>query len=75
VDAVGIGDVDYTGAETLIETNSQLKERRIRLVVAGLEHHVRRGLDRAGVTAAIGEDAYFDEVRDVLEAYRAQSSP
>src|SRR5262245_18208172 len=33
VDEVGIGDVDYSGGETLLETHAGLKERRVRLVL------------------------------------------
>jgi high affinity sulfate transporter 1 len=71
VDAVGIGDVDYTGGETLLETSGQLKERGLRLVFAGVEKDVRAELDSAGVTTAIGEDAYFNSVEAVREAHRA----
>ena len=33
VDAVAMGDVDYSGGETLIQVNNELKERGVRLVV------------------------------------------
>jgi hypothetical protein len=32
---------------------------------------VRAEFDRYGVTAAIGDDAYFDTVGDVVEAFAA----
>ena len=69
VDAVAMGDVDYSGGETLIQVNNELKERGVRLVVAGASSAVRRELDAAGVTAALGEDAYYASVSDVLKAY------
>jgi high affinity sulfate transporter 1 len=70
VDAIAIGDVDYTGGETIIQVHSELEERGVRLVLAGVVPEVRKELDHAGVTAAIGEDAYFANVDDVLAAYR-----
>lgn len=71
VDAVAMGEVDYTGAETLKQVNNELKERGVRLVLAGVSEPVRKSLDTAGVTAAIGEDAYYPSVGDVLEKYTA----
>jgi sulfate permease, SulP family len=69
VDAVAMGDVDYSGGETLIQVNNELRERGVRLVVAGASRAIRRELDAAGVTAALGEDAYYASVSDVLKAY------
>jgi MFS superfamily sulfate permease-like transporter len=73
IGAVAIGDVDYTGCETLLELHSELESRGIRLVFAGIDEGVRQELDRAGVTAAVGSDAYFDGLDDVFRAYRASS--
>jgi SulP family sulfate permease len=75
VDAVAMGEVDYTGGETLIQVNSELKERGVRLVLAGVSEPVRKTLDTAGVTAAIGTDAYYPSVVDVLEKYEAHGKP
>ena len=52
-----------------IQVNTELKERGVRLVVSGVSRPVRRELDRAGVTAALGEEAYYASVSDVLKAY------
>jgi SulP family sulfate permease len=70
VHSPAIGDVDYTGGETLIDVSHELKKRGIRLVFAGITQPVRRELDRAGVTAAVGEDGYYPGVAEVLTAYR-----
>jgi sulfate permease, SulP family len=69
IDAPAIGDVDYSGGETLLEVDKELKERNVRLVFAGVGGTIRRKLDLAGVTAAVGEDGYFASVADVLEAH------
>jgi sulfate permease, SulP family len=68
-DAVAIGDVDYTGCETLIQVHAELKERGIRFVLAGVGRPIRKVLDASGVTEAIGEDAYYTSVHDLLQAY------
>jgi SulP family sulfate permease len=72
IDASGIGDVDYTGGETLLETNAELKEQGVRLVFADVSRGIKRELDRSGVTAAVGEDAFFPGVDGVLAAYRSR---
>jgi sulfate permease, SulP family len=69
VDAVAMGEVDYTGGEVLIQVNNELKERGVRFVLAGVGNPIRKVLDTAGVTAAIGEDAYYPSVVDVMQAY------
>jgi hypothetical protein len=43
----------------------------VRLVLSDVTPHVRRQLDLAGVSAALGEDAFYDRVADVLVAFRA----
>jgi MFS superfamily sulfate permease-like transporter len=73
VDAVAMGDVDYSGGETLLEINDELKERSVKLVFAGVGDAVRKELDLAGVTAAVGEDAYYGGLDEVVQAYRARA--
>jgi sulfate permease, SulP family len=73
VDAVAMGDVDYSGGETILEINDELKERSVKLVFAGVGDAVRRELDLAGVTAAVGEDAYYGGLDEVVRAYRARA--
>ena len=69
VDCVAVGDIDYTGGETIIQVAEQLKKHDVRLVLAGLDPSVRAELDAAGVTASIGEAALFDTVDDAVAAY------
>jgi len=70
VDAVAMGDIDYTGGETLIQVNTELKERGVRLVLAGVADPIRKVLDKAGVTSAIGEDSFYPRSADVLQTYQ-----
>ena len=70
IDASAIADVDYSGAQTINELIQELHARGIRLVLAEVEQDVRDELDRYGLTALIGADAYIDTVAEVIEAYR-----
>ena len=71
LDAAAIGDVDYTAAAVLFRVHEQLQSRGTRLVVSNLIVPVRHQLDRYGVTAAVGPDAYFATAGEALEAYQA----
>ena len=71
LDASAIDDVDYTGGKTLAELAGQLAARNVVFVVAGASHHLRRELDRFGVTDEIGADRYFDSVRAARDAFHA----
>jgi MFS superfamily sulfate permease-like transporter len=69
LDAGGIGGVDYSAGESLRELHDELREQDIRLVFAGVTPPVREEIDQLGITEIAGNDAYFDEVQDVLDAY------
>jgi sulfate permease, SulP family len=71
LDASGIGDVDYSAGQMLISLHGQTQERATRIVLADVDASVRDELDRFGITALVGEDAYFDSVMLAVEAYRA----
>ena len=68
--AEAIDDVDYTGAQTLLELADHLKERGIVLAVAEASDDIRRELDRFGFTDKIGPDRYFDSLQAAREAFR-----
>jgi MFS superfamily sulfate permease-like transporter len=72
LDANAIDDIDYTGGMTLAEIATQLEERKIVFAVAGAGHHLRRELDRFGVTDKIGADHYYDGVNAAREAFHAR---
>jgi SulP family sulfate permease len=71
LDLTAVDDVDFSAAATLREVCKRLQRRGVRLVLAEVEEHVRRELDRSDVTALIGQDAYFETVADVQAAYEA----
>jgi MFS superfamily sulfate permease-like transporter len=70
IDAAAVDDVDFSAAETLCAISSLLRQQQIRLVLAVVADEVRTELDRSGLTALIGEDAYYARLGDVLNAYR-----
>ena len=74
IDAASIADVDFSGAETLRELAESLRERDTRLLLAEVPPDVRAELDRYGLTEVIGEDAFFDSVADMVDAYRSRTA-
>ncbi|TWD79105.1 high affinity sulfate transporter 1 [Kribbella amoyensis] len=72
LEADAIDDVDYTGAQTLLELADRLKQRGIVFAVAAANEDVRRQLDHFGLTEKIGADHYFTTALEARDAYRAQ---
>jgi hypothetical protein len=56
---------------TLAEIADQLTERNIVFAIAGARHHLRRQLDRFGITAKIGPNRYYDDVQTARQAFHA----
>jgi sulfate permease, SulP family len=75
LDGAAIGDVDYTAALVLTEVVDELRERHIRFVVSSMIGPVRRQLDRYGISAAMGQDAYYDTPGAALETFHAGRPP
>src|SRR5262245_64453174 len=67
VDGAAIDDVDFTAGAMLVSVARTLRERNVKLVFAELSDHVRSELDRSGVTALVGDDAYFETLGDAGE--------
>ncbi len=74
IDAAGVDDVDYSAGQTLREIHAELKKRGIRLVVAELAEEVRTEVVRYGLVDLLGEDAFFDTVTEVIDAYEASQA-
>jgi SulP family sulfate permease len=68
--AGAIDDIDYTGAQTLLELAGQLRQRGIVFAVADASDDLRRELDRFGLTDKIGPDRYFDSLQAARDAFR-----
>jgi sulfate permease, SulP family len=71
LDAVAIGDVDYTSALALSRMFTQVHAEHVVFAVAGLLDPVRQQLDRYGITGQAGPDAYYETSGEALEAFRA----
>ncbi|MBF0504155.1 MAG: SulP family inorganic anion transporter [Candidatus Omnitrophica bacterium] len=71
VDASAVADVDFSGAETLREIHGILKERGVRLVWANVIDPVRAELDRYEITGLMGEDAFYQNISDVVAGFRS----
>jgi sulfate permease, SulP family len=71
LDGAAIGDVDYTAAAVLIRVIEHLRKRHIRFAMSSVNGPVRQQLDRYGISAAPGLDAYYDTPGEALEAFHA----
>jgi sulfate permease, SulP family len=71
LDCAAIGDIDFTASSVLMQTIAQLHERHIRFVVTDVLGPVRTQLERYGISAAQGPDAYYDTPGEALEAFQA----
>jgi sulfate permease, SulP family len=71
LDGAAIGDVDYTAAAVLMRVIEHLRKRHIRFAMSSINGPVRQQLDRYGISAAPGLDAYYDTPGEALEAFHA----
>ncbi len=71
IDCVAIGDVDYTASVALVKLVEHVHQRHVRLVLTSVLGPVRQQLDRYGISAALGADAYCDTPGQALEAFHA----
>ena len=69
IDMAAVDDVDYTAAETLRALHASLNQQGIRVVVAQVLEDVRAS-SRYHFAELYGEDAFYQAIGDVVEAYR-----
>jgi SulP family sulfate permease len=74
IDCVAVDDIDFSAAETLHDIMEMLDERNIRLVFASVSDDVKNELDRSGLTECMDKEAYYDAIKDVVEAYDSNGS-
>lgn len=67
--AANIGDIDYSGAETLKQVHEELRRRGIILVLADLKEPVLARLGRDGILDLVGREYVFETVFDVIRIY------
>lgn len=74
LNAIGISDVDYTGAKALGELITELKASGTTFAVARSSHLVHHNIKHAGLLDAIGSDRIFDDVEDAVRALAHQGA-
>ena len=76
LDAAAMGDLDYSGADTLRQVRNEMESRGTRLVLCSVDPAVQRLLDAFGLTEQIGAANIFGTLQEVIDAYpMAAASP
>ncbi len=70
LDAAAMGDIDFSGADSLRQVAAEMERRQARLVICSLDPSVRKLVDAYGLTDKIGTEYIFDTAQDVMAAYR-----
>ncbi len=73
IDLVAVGDIDFTGGETLLDLQTELAEHEARLVFAAPSDLVRKELVDYGVTEVIGAEGVFDTIEDAIAGFQARA--
>ena len=71
VSASSIGDIDFSGADTIRQVKEELARTGVTFAICDLNPKVRDQLDAYGLTELIGTDRIFATAADLLAAYRA----
>ncbi len=71
--ASAIGDIDYSGSETLGAVREELASQGVTLVMADVDEKVREELDAYGLTEKIGEERLFATIPQAVSAYAASA--
>jgi high affinity sulfate transporter 1 len=69
ISAANIGDIDYSGAETLKRVHDELAKRGIVLVMSDVKEPVLAKLERDGILELIGREYIFETAYDVIRIY------
>jgi sulfate permease, SulP family len=65
-----IGDIDYSGSESIRQLHGELKKRGVVLVLSDLDEQVMIQLERDKIMDLIGKDHIFGSFRDAVVAYQ-----
>jgi high affinity sulfate transporter 1 len=68
LDAIGMSDIDYTGARALHEELDELDREQISFAVARAGEHMRQSLALSGLLQRIGPDRLFPAVDEAVTA-------
>jgi MFS superfamily sulfate permease-like transporter len=73
VSASSVGDIDFSGADTIRQVKEELARTGVTFAICDLSPKVRAQLDAYGLTELIGTDRIFTTTTDLLVAYRASA--
>jgi high affinity sulfate transporter 1 len=73
VSGSSIGDIDFSGADTIRQVKEELARTGVTFAICDLNPKVREQLDAYGLTELIGTDRIFATTADLLAAYRASA--
>ena len=71
LDAIGMGDIDYTGEGVLAQLLDEFDRQHIRFHIARAGDHVRESLARGNLLARIGEEHLYPTVDDAVRSLAA----
>jgi MFS superfamily sulfate permease-like transporter len=69
LDAAAMGDLDYSGADTLRQVRNELDSRGTRMVLCSVDPTVRKLLDAFGLTELFGATNIFATLQEAIDAY------
>lgn len=73
VSGSSIGDIDFSGADTIHQVKEELERRGVTFAICDPNPKVRAQLDAYGLAEKIGTDRIFATAVDLLRAYRASA--
>ncbi|MCU0630652.1 MAG: SulP family inorganic anion transporter [Methanoregulaceae archaeon] len=65
-----IGDIDYSGSESIKQLHGRLKKHGVELVISDIRDQVMRQLEKDRIIELIGKEHVFDSYRDAFVAYQ-----
>ena len=74
ISATAIGDIDFSGADSLTKMKEELARGGIALALCDLAPPVRQQLDAYGLTEQIGADRIYPSPAQLIAAYQAPSA-
>jgi sulfate permease, SulP family len=74
LDAAAITNIDFTGSDTVQQVHQILQKKGVTLLLSNVVDNVQRQFDHYGLTALIGEEHFYDNLAEVLEAYQKETN-
>jgi len=74
LDAAAITNIDFTGSDTVQQVHQILQKKGVTLLLSGVVDNVQKQLDHYGLTALVGEEHFYDNLAEVLEAYQKETN-